>query len=520
MTPRLSRRSCCPRGRGGRPCATGTPNRTTPGRTRARMRWVRFLLGGHPMIRSEGAPSVRSSNAFGFDHNAHGMGMGVRQLTLKGVSWRCASPWSHWPFWPSPSDVAAKARPGRQAPPAPRVMRAAGNNAVTLITVPATRRRRLLRPPRRGPRSPRRSRSPASRSPARRSSRSASIDDFGKPVVGLGNTTKSATATVARLTQPRVLDRQARSRHRRQPEQVGELHRHHGADDDRPRRRRPGPSTDNTGTLVDNGDGTYKYTFYRDITTIKSQVAAMTVTAPNNNADLGDLTYDPTLTHRLTIALSGNAPGTGTNTPTGATSQRRRGADEAPGQRDLRLHPGDRRHGHRDRLPRDIVANANCESCHRKLGGIPGLSDRRRFGAGFHGGSRNDDPVLRRLPHRPAQLRPGRGDAHHRTARSARSQLRHATSSMAARSATCPTTSTRSTWARCSRTQNYNYAGVLLNETTYPQDIRNCTSCHDGSANVPRAREDQGRRQLEERTQPRWRAAPATTASTSRPAPA
>ena len=31
-------------------------------------------------------------------------------------------------------------------------------------------------------------------------------------------------------------------------------------------RRRPAPSTDNTGTLVDNGDGSYKYTFYRDIT--------------------------------------------------------------------------------------------------------------------------------------------------------------------------------------------------------------------------------------------------------------
>ena len=36
------------------------------------------------------------------------------------------------------------------------------------------------------------------------------------------------------------------------------------------------PSTDNTGTLVDNGDGSYKYTFYRDITKIQADVAAMT----------------------------------------------------------------------------------------------------------------------------------------------------------------------------------------------------------------------------------------------------
>ena len=43
----------------------------------------------------------------------------------------------------------------------------------------------------------------------------------------------------------------------------------------------------------------------------------MTVSAPNDIADLGDLTFDPTLVHRLTIQLSGNAPGTGTNTPDG-----------------------------------------------------------------------------------------------------------------------------------------------------------------------------------------------------------
>src|SRR5437764_1121813 len=55
------------------------------------------------------------------------------------------------------------------------------------------------------------------------------------------------------------------------------------------------PGTDNTGTLVDHGDGTYTYTFYRDVTTIKTQVAAMTVSAPNNLADVGDLTYNAAL---------------------------------------------------------------------------------------------------------------------------------------------------------------------------------------------------------------------------------
>lgn len=80
------------------------------------------------------------------------------------------------------------------------------------------------------------------------------------------------------------------------------------------------PTTENYGTLVDNGDGTYKYTFYRDITKIKDTVAALTLTAPNNAADLGDLTYDPSLLHRVTIQVSGNAPGTGSNTATGTTT--------------------------------------------------------------------------------------------------------------------------------------------------------------------------------------------------------
>ncbi len=82
------------------------------------------------------------------------------------------------------------------------------------------------------------------------------------------------------------------------------------------------PSTDNTGTLVDNGDGTYKYTFYRSITAAKSTIAALatnalTANANNKVADLSDLTYDANLTHRVGIHISGNARGTGTNTADG-----------------------------------------------------------------------------------------------------------------------------------------------------------------------------------------------------------
>ncbi len=65
------------------------------------------------------------------------------------------------------------------------------------------------------------------------------------------------------------------------------------------------PNVDRVGTLVDNGDGTYKYTFHRDVATIKDQVAAATVPAGSDKADLGDLTYAPNLQHRLAIQISG-----------------------------------------------------------------------------------------------------------------------------------------------------------------------------------------------------------------------
>ncbi|BCG46088.1 hypothetical protein GEOBRER4_n0870 [Citrifermentans bremense] len=65
------------------------------------------------------------------------------------------------------------------------------------------------------------------------------------------------------------------------------------------------PTSDREGTLIDNGDGTYQYTFARDITQIQSQVNAMTFSGNNRRSDLGDLTYQPNLTHRLVIQYGG-----------------------------------------------------------------------------------------------------------------------------------------------------------------------------------------------------------------------
>jgi OmcA/MtrC family decaheme c-type cytochrome len=138
------------------------------------------------------------------------------------------------------------------------------------------------------------------------------------------------------------------------------------------------PGTDNNGTLeaVAGTPGTYKYTFRRDIPGTKAAVDALTFTGNNRKDDLGDLTYAPTLPHRLTIQISGAAPGTGTNTPNGVavtptvnmanpvnvTYDFRPGAAGAPG---TPIPLSD--------LTREDVNIDTCNVCHGKLA--------------FHGGS-------------------------------------------------------------------------------------------------------------------------------------
>ncbi|WP_129126617.1 OmcA/MtrC family decaheme c-type cytochrome [Geomonas oryzae] len=70
------------------------------------------------------------------------------------------------------------------------------------------------------------------------------------------------------------------------------------------------PTSDREGKLEYLGNGKYRYTFARDIKLIQGQVNAMTFTGNNRRNDLGDLTYDPTKTHRLVVAYGGNIPGT------------------------------------------------------------------------------------------------------------------------------------------------------------------------------------------------------------------
>jgi OmcA/MtrC family decaheme c-type cytochrome len=135
------------------------------------------------------------------------------------------------------------------------------------------------------------------------------------------------------------------------------------------------PTTDNTGTLVDNGDGSYSYTFYRDVTTIKDQVATMTVTSPANKGDLGDLTYDPTLPHRVTLQISGAARGTGSNTADGVTVTPAVNL-ENPVNVVYDFIPSTGKAIAAADSQRELVSIDSCNSCHEKLA--------------FHGGGRVD----------------------------------------------------------------------------------------------------------------------------------
>jgi len=129
------------------------------------------------------------------------------------------------------------------------------------------------------------------------------------------------------------------------------------------------PTSDSQGTLVDNGDGSYKYTFYRDVKLAKAFVDGLAddAAAGKLKADLGDVSYDPTLTHRLGIIISGSQPGTGTNTPTKVQS-----VPPVPLLNTFNIGYDFVPAGGAVTATRDIVVKDSCSSCHdgRAIGHI------------------------------------------------------------------------------------------------------------------------------------------------------
>ncbi len=224
------------------------------------------------------------------------------------------------------------------------------------------------------------------------------------------------------------------------------------------------PSTDSNGTLVDNGDGSYQYTFYRDITKVKADVAAMTVSAPNNKADLGDLTYDPTLTHRLVVEIYGNAFGTGTNTADGSDSGVPAVAMKNPLNIFYDFIPATGKVVTASDTQREIVSKAACNECHTKVGVTTP-----------HGG--RVDPRFCVTCHTDQR---GYGRTEAATTGTGYSGSTYVINGFTV--GTVPNYIHKIHMGEELTKTGYNYGGVLFNEITYPQPITNCVKCHDGSA--------------------------------------
>ncbi len=209
----------------------------------------------------------------------------------------------------------------------------------------------------------------------------------------------------------------------------------------------------------------------------------MTVSPPNNKADLGDVTYNPSLTHRVTIALSGSAPATGSNTPTGATSSVASVPMKHPANAIYDFIPATGAPVTASDFSREVVAVANCEACHRQLGGIPGLSDAENA-AGFHGGSRNETRYC--VVCHTDQRGYGQTEATF-TVNGAIKTFTSETRRVDGRTmGNLPNFIHKIHQGPFLAHENYDYAGAEPAHTTYPQDIRNCTSCHDGSSTSTR----------------------------------
>jgi len=233
------------------------------------------------------------------------------------------------------------------------------------------------------------------------------------------------------------------------------------------------PVTDTTGTLVDNGNGTYTYTFFRDITKVKDQVAAAAETATNQNADLDDLTFDPNLVHRLTIQISGNAPGTGTNTPNGVQV-----TAGVPMSNPLNVVY--------DFIPatgqtvtasgRDIASTQKCNDCHQSLGGFPEASP--GDDARIHGGNRNKVEYC--VVCHTNQLKYGHAEAAVVAGGNYDGKDTYKINGLSV--GAFPSHIHKIHMSEGLTKTGYFLGLAYETACKFPQDIRNCTKCHDGSA--------------------------------------
>jgi OmcA/MtrC family decaheme c-type cytochrome len=236
-------------------------------------------------------------------------------------------------------------------------------------------------------------------------------DQFGRAVTGLGAISSGTTLRYLRFAIARLVPGAAGSPDRWESYMITSTSR---------------PSTENTGAVVDNGNGTYSYTFVKNITTVPT------------------VTYDATLTHRaaMQISISGNA---------------------FPAANETYDYRPD---GNPVTLTRDIVETSGCFECHQKFT--------------FHGEGRQDAKycnvchTYQRAIGRTASSPTGTG------------LLTGSTYIVNGQTVGEFVTMTHKIHRGNGLTlQGYNYANVLFNEIGYPQNIINCRKCHSQSAVAP-----------------------------------
>ena len=242
------------------------------------------------------------------------------------------------------------------------------------------------------------------------------------------------------------------------------------------------PTFDKEGTLVDNGDGTYQYTFYRDVTKVKDVIAALTDSGDFKKADLGDLTYDATLTHRLGIMIYGNQPGTGTN-----TSNAVQVTAAVPMINTLNAYLDFRPDGQPVTTSRTVVIKDSCSACHAGKGIGHANSPNSSTDGNYIG---RNDPNFCVTCHTD-QTKYGFPEV---TTDSTGMVYTSAYKRVNGQSAFDYPRMIHQTHMGQDLTKtgynlngHYNattgaYPAQAYNKVLYPQDIRNCTTCHDGSA--------------------------------------
>ncbi len=230
------------------------------------------------------------------------------------------------------------------------------------------------------------------------------------------------------------------------------------------------PTADTTGTLVDNGDGTYKYTFWRNVSTMQATLDAATYDASKNQikTDLGDVTYEPNLTHRIVVYIGGNARGTSTNTPTGVNSGIPATTILTPANINYDFIPATGAPVTVANEQREIVNIDSCNTCHTKLR-LHGNRTQTKFCMVCH----------------TEQVKYGSPEASmDSNGNYTGFQMKMNTFAVA----NFPNMVHKIHMGEELTKTGYlfpNATGIQFNEITYPQDQRNCVKCHTASTATP-----------------------------------